>query len=37
MEGKAIERPSNVAAPDKTFKKASECRKKLGHQREFEL
>jgi hypothetical protein len=37
MEGKAIERPSNVAALDETFKKAPESRKKLGHQKEFGL
>ena len=37
MEGKAIERPSNVAALDETFKKAPESRKKLGHQKEFRL
>jgi hypothetical protein len=35
MEGKGIERPSNVAAVDETFKKAPESKKKLGHQREF--
>jgi site-specific DNA-methyltransferase (adenine-specific) len=37
MEGKGIERPSNVAAVDETFKKAPESRKKLGHQKEFGL
>jgi site-specific DNA-methyltransferase (adenine-specific) len=37
MEGKAIERPSNVAALDETFKRAPESRKKLGHQKEFGL
>ena len=37
MEGKAIDRPSNVAALDETFKKAPESRKKLGHQKEFGL
>jgi hypothetical protein len=37
MEGKAIERPSNVAALDETFKKAPESKKKLGHQKEFGL
>ena len=35
MEGKGIERPSNVAAVDETFKKAPESKKKLGHQKEF--
>jgi len=37
MDGKAIERPSNVAALDETFKKAPESKKKLGHQKEFGL
>jgi hypothetical protein len=37
MEGKAIERPSNVAALDETFRKAPESKKKLGHQKEFGL
>ena len=37
MEGKGIERPSNVAALDETFKKAPESKKKLGHQKEFGL
>jgi len=37
MQGNAIERPSNVAALDETFKKAPESRKKLGHQKEFRL
>jgi site-specific DNA-methyltransferase (adenine-specific) len=37
MEGKAIERPSNVAALDETFKKAQESKNKLGHQKEFGL
>ena len=37
MEGNAIERPSNVAALDETFKKAPESKKKLGHQKEFGL
>ena len=37
MEGKGIERPSNVAALDQTFKKAPESKKKLGHQKEFGL
>jgi DNA modification methylase len=35
MEGKGIERPSNVAALDETFRKAPESKKKLGHQKEF--
>jgi hypothetical protein len=37
MEGKAIERSSNVAALDETFRKAPESKKKLGHQKEFGL
>ena len=37
MEGKGIERPSNVAAVDETFKKAPESKKKHGHQKEFGL
>ena len=37
MEGKAVERPSNVAALDETFKKAPASKKKLGHQKEFGL
>jgi site-specific DNA-methyltransferase (adenine-specific) len=37
MEGKAIERPSNVAALDETFRKAPKSKKKLGHQKEFGL
>ena len=37
MEGNAIERPSNVAALDETFKKAPESKKKQGHQKEFGL
>ena len=37
MDGKAIERPSNVAALDETFKKAPESKRKLGHQKEFGL
>ena len=36
-KGKAIERPSNVAALDETFRKAPESKKKLGHQKEFGL
>jgi DNA modification methylase len=35
MEGKGIERPSNVASVDETFKKAPESKKKLGHQKEL--
>jgi hypothetical protein len=34
---KAIERPSNIAAVDETFKKAPASRKKHGHQKEFGL
>jgi hypothetical protein len=34
MEGKAIERPSNVAAVEETFKKAPESKKKHGHQKD---
>ena len=37
MDGKGIERPSNVAAVDETFKKAPESRKKHGQQKEFGL
>ena len=37
MTGKGIERPSNVAALDETFKKAPASKKKLGHQKEFGL
>ena len=37
MEGKVVERPSNVAALDETFKKAPESKKKMGHQKEFGL
>jgi len=37
MEGKGIERPSNVAAVDETFKKAPESKGKHGHQKEFGL
>jgi hypothetical protein len=37
MDGKAIERPSNFAALDETFRRAPESRKKLGHQKEFGL
>lgn len=35
MEGKGIERPSNVAALDETFKKAPESKKKHGEQKEL--
>src|SRR5512134_1528761 len=37
MEGKGIERPSNVAGMDETFKKAPESKMKQGHQKEFGL
>ena len=37
MEGKGIERPSDAAALDVTFKKAPESKKKAGHQKEFGL
>ncbi len=37
MDGKGIERPSNVAAVDETFKKAPESKKKHGQQKEFGL
>ena len=37
MEGKGLERPSNVAAVDETFKKAPESKKKHGQQKEFGL
>ncbi len=37
MEEKGIERPSNVAALDETFKKAPESKKKLGHQKDLGL
>jgi len=37
MDGKGIERPSNVAALDETFKKAPESKKKQGQQKEFGL
>ncbi len=37
MEGKGIERPSEAAAVDVTFKKAPESKKKHGHQKEFGL
>jgi hypothetical protein len=37
MDGKGIERPSNVAALDETFKKAPESTKKHGHHKEFGL
>ena len=35
MSGKGIERPSNVAALDETFKKAPESKKKHGEQRQL--
>jgi len=35
MDGKGIERPSNVAALDETFKKAPESKKKHGEQKEL--
>lgn len=35
MDGKGIERPSNVAALDETFKKAPESRKKHGEQKQL--
>ena len=37
MDGKGIERPSNVAALDETFKKAPESKKKHGHQTELTM
>jgi hypothetical protein len=37
MEGKGMDRPSDAAALDVTFKKAPESKKKLGHQKEFGL
>jgi hypothetical protein len=37
MQGNAIERPSNVAALDETFKKAQEPKKKQGHQKKSGL
>jgi hypothetical protein len=37
MDGKGIERPSNVAAVDETFKKAPEFKKKHGEQKKLEL
>ena len=35
MDGKGIERPSNVAATDETFKKAPASKKKHGEQKEL--
>ncbi len=35
MEGKNIERPSNVAALDETFKKAPKSKKKHHEQKEL--
>ncbi len=37
MEGKGIERPSNVAALDETFKKAPKAKEKGGHQHELDM
>jgi hypothetical protein len=37
MDGKGIERPSNVAALDETFKKAPESKKKQHEQKALEL
>ena len=37
VEGKAIERPSNVAGLDERFRKAPASRKRLGHQKGFGL
>jgi len=37
MEGKGIERPSNLAAVDETFRKAPKSKKKAGHQKELGL
>ncbi|MGD0260833.1 MAG: hypothetical protein ABSD29_13535 [Verrucomicrobiota bacterium] len=37
MEGKGMERPSDAAALDVTFKKAPESKKKLGQQKEFRM
>ena len=37
MDGKGIERPSNAAALDETFKKAPESKKKLGDQKDLGL
>ena len=37
MEGKSIERPSNVAALDETFKRAPESKKKERQQNELGL
>jgi hypothetical protein len=37
MEGKGMDRPSDAAALDVTFKKAPESKKKVGHQKEFGL
>jgi site-specific DNA-methyltransferase (adenine-specific) len=37
MDGKGIERPSNVAATDETFKKAPQSKRKDGEQKALEL
>ena len=37
MDGKGIERPSNVAALDETFKKAPQSKKKDSEQKSLEL
>jgi hypothetical protein len=37
MDGKGIERPSNVAAVDETFKKAPKAKAKGGEQPALEL
>ena len=37
MDGKGIDRPSEAAAVDVTFKKAPESTKKHGHQNELTL
>ena len=37
MDGKGIERPSNVAALDETFKKAPVSKKKHGEQKELSM
>jgi len=37
MDGKGIERPSEAAAMDVTFKRAPESKRKHCHQKEFGL
>jgi hypothetical protein len=37
MEGKGIQRPSNVAALDETFKKAPKAKEKGGHKHELDM